>query len=76
MWSVAELKAALVCRRLLEGSTGGEGGTKSSQLCLIITHFHHFYPGRQHIINLIVLNDSEISLEDVHIEYLKSQTGK
>ena len=27
-WSVAKLQAARVCRRLLEGSTGGEGGTK------------------------------------------------
>lgn len=33
IWSVAELQAARVCRRLLEGSTGGEGGTKYCQVC-------------------------------------------
>lgn len=33
-WSVATLQAARFCRRLLEGSTGGEGGTKYSEMCL------------------------------------------
>lgn len=28
IWSVAQLQAARVRRRLLEGSTGGVGGTK------------------------------------------------